>query len=89
MSKHTKITIETSSLMILRGRNSRRTWCPVCQAKGEVIALEEVGIISNLERSALEEWLNSGELHRLEAADGLTLICLNSLLAYVRKTKAT
>jgi hypothetical protein len=34
-------------------------------------------------------WLNSGELHRPQAADGSTLICLNSLLAYVQKTKAT
>jgi hypothetical protein len=89
MSKHTKITIETSSLMILRDRNSRRTWCSLCEAEGEVIALEDVGIISNLERSALEEWLNSGELHGPQAADGSMLICLNSLLAYVRKRKAT
>jgi hypothetical protein len=88
MTKRT-ITIETSSLMMLRGRSSRRTWCPVCQAEGEVIALEDVGVISNLERTALEEWLNSGELHRPEAADGSTLICLNSLLTYVHKTKAT
>jgi len=28
-----------------------------------MIALENAGVISNLERRALEEWLNSGELH--------------------------
>jgi hypothetical protein len=87
MSKQTRITIETESLLILRGRNSRRAWCPQCAAQGEVIALEEVGIISNLDRSAFEEWVNSGDLHRSETPSGSTLICLNSLLARVQKTK--
>jgi hypothetical protein len=84
MVKKTKITIETDSLLILQGRSSRRAWCPRCAAEGEMIALEDAGVISNLERAALEEWLNSGELHRSRATDGSTLICLNSLLARVR-----
>jgi hypothetical protein len=55
-------------------------------AEADMIALDEVGVISNLERPALEEWLNSEELHRSRATDGSTLICLNSLLARVQKT---
>ena len=89
MAKETKITIETDSLLILRGRNSLRAWCPGCAADGEMIALESVGVISNLDRPALEAWLNSGELHRLEAADGSSLICLNSLLARVQNKKVS
>jgi hypothetical protein len=89
MAKQTKITIETDSLLILRGRNSRRAWGPLCAAEGEMIALENVGVISNLDRPALEEWLNSGELHRSQAANGPELICLNSLLAHVQNTKAS
>jgi hypothetical protein len=87
MAKQTKITIETDSLLILRSRNSRRKWCPLCAADGEMIALENAGVISNLDRPALEEWLNSGNLHRSQAADGSVLICLNSLLARVQNTK--
>jgi hypothetical protein len=87
MSKQTRITIETESLLILRGRKSRRAWCPQCAADSEVIALEEVGVISNLDRSAFEQWINSGELHRSETPNGSTLICLNSLLARVQKPK--
>jgi Mg2+ and Co2+ transporter CorA len=89
MSKQTKITIETDSLLILRGQNSQCTWCPMCEAEREMIALENLGVISNLDRRALEEWLNSGEMHRVETADGSTLICLNSLLARVQNTKAS
>jgi len=87
MAKRTKITIETDSLLILRGRSSRRAWCPLCAIESEVIALDNVGVISNLEPPALEEWLNSEELHRSQAADGSVLICLNSLLARVQNTK--
>jgi hypothetical protein len=89
MAKQTTITIQSDSLLILQGRTSRRAWCPLCAAEGEMIALEDTGVISNLERGALEDWLNSGELHRSQAADGSTLICLNSLLARVRNTKSS
>jgi hypothetical protein len=86
MAKQTKITIETDSLLILRGRSSVRAWCPRCAAKVEMIAMKDVGVISNLDPHALEEWLHSEELHRLQAADGSPLTCLNSLLARVQKT---
>jgi hypothetical protein len=41
MSKQTRITIETESLLVLHGRTSRRIWCSQCVAEVEVIALEE------------------------------------------------
>jgi hypothetical protein len=85
--KMTKITIESDSLLILRGQSSTRAWCPQCGADVEMIALENVGVISNLDRTALEAWLNSGALHRSKADDGSALVCLNSLLARVRNTK--
>jgi hypothetical protein len=87
MAKQTTITVETDSLLILRGRSSRHGWCPRCEAEVETIALEDTGVITNLERPALEEWLNSEELHRLHAADGSAVTCLNSLIARVQKTK--
>ena len=88
MAKQTRISIETDSLLILRGRSSNRAWCEQCAAHTEMIALENVGVISNLDQPTLEEWLNSGELHRLQTADG-TLICLNSLLGQVQNKKTT
>jgi|SRR5215469_8792758 len=81
MAKQTTITIETSSLLILRSRNARGAWCPACGAEVEMIEL------SNPEMSAFGQWLDSGEVHRSEAPDGASLICLNSLLARVQTTK--
>jgi hypothetical protein len=87
MASQTRITIESDLLLIVRGRSSTRAWCRQCGADAEMIALESVGVISNLSRPAVEAWLNSGELHRSQAGDGSALVCLNSLLARVQNTK--
>ena len=86
MAKQKTIT-ETRSLLILQGQASERAWCPQCAAEIGVIALQEIGVVSNLDRQALEEWLNSGEIHRLQSTDGVPALCLNSLLARVLNTE--
>ena len=87
MAKQTKITIETESLLVLRGRIEMRAWCPQCATEGEMIPIEGVGVISNLGPSEVEAWLESEVIHRSQAADGSQLICLNSLFKRVQKTK--
>ncbi len=89
MAQQTTITIETDSLLILRGQTSNRAWCPLCAAEGEMIEVENLRVVSNLERIALEEWLNSPDLHRSQTPDGSALICLNSLLARVQNTRTS
>jgi hypothetical protein len=88
MTKQTTITIETNSLLILRGSSAVKAWCPYCAAESEMIGLTSLGVISNLDRSAVQEWLNSSEVHRSQAADGSPIVCLNSLLAHLGSTKS-
>jgi hypothetical protein len=85
MAKETKITIETDSLLILRGRSSLRAWCPDCGSEVEMIPLDSVGVISNLPPPEVEAWIQSEALHHTNAADGTPLICLNSMLKRVHK----
>ena len=87
MAKQTKITIETDSLLILRGRTLLRAWCHQCSGDTEMIPLEGVGVISNLLPSEVEAWIESEELHHSQSPDGGQLICLNSLLKRVQKSK--
>ena len=87
MAKRTEITIETDSLVVVRGRrNSALAWCSQCDAECETIPIEGLGVVSNLDPTEVESWLESEAIHRLQAADGARLICLNSLLKRVRKT---
>jgi hypothetical protein len=85
MSKETKITIETDSLLILRGRSSLRAWCPNCASKVEMIPIDGVGVISNLASTEVEAWIQSEDLHHTKAADGAPLICMNSMLKRIQK----
>jgi hypothetical protein len=85
MSKETKITIETDSLLIFRSRSSLRAWCPECGSEVEMIPLDGVGVISNLAPPEVEAWIQSEDLHHTNAADGAPLICLNSMLKRIQK----
>jgi len=77
--KQTTITIETTSLLILRAGNSKIMWCPACGAEMEMLELStgEISALGKLPR----------EVHRSDAPGGGALICLNSLLARVQTTK--
>ena len=88
MAKQTKITIETDSVLILHGRTLLRAWCHYCGAETEMVPLDSVGVISNLLPSEVEAWMESEDLHRSQATDGGTLICLNSLLKRVQRSKS-
>ena len=84
MAKQTRITVESDSLLILRGQSSMRAWCSRCAAEVDTILMEDTGVISDLDQPALEECLNSERLHQLQAADGSELTCMSSLLARSR-----
>jgi len=86
MAKQRTIT-ETRSLLIRQGQSSERAWCAQCAAESGLVALHGIGVVSNLDQQELEEWLNSGEIHRLQSADGSPAICLNSLLTLVLNTE--
>ncbi len=86
MAKHTRITIKTDSLLVLRGRKSLRAWCPQCGAEAEMISLDDVGVVSNLPPAEVQAWIESADLHHTKTPEGTALICLNSMLKRVRRT---
>jgi hypothetical protein len=86
MAKQMTLTVETDSLLIIRG-TARSGWCQRCATGVEILALQDFGSISDLERQALEGWLRTGGVHQVDSEDGSTLICLNSMFVRVRNTK--
>lgn len=87
MPRQTTVTIESESLLILRGRTRLLAWCPQCGAKEEMIALDDVGVISNLPIAEVQAWMESEDLHHTAGADGAPMICLNSMLKRVHQAK--
>jgi hypothetical protein len=86
MAKRIRITIETDSLLVIRGRKALSAWCPLCGAEAEMIPLNDVGVVSNLALAEVQAWMDSPDLHHTKTADGSVLICLNSMLKRVRRT---
>lgn len=86
MARKTTIRIETESLLVMRGHDLPRAWCPLCAAESKVIALDSIGVVSNLDQADVDAWLGSEQLHRW-ASDGAEFICLNSLLTRVQIKK--
>ena len=86
MAKRTRITIETDSLLVLRGPNQLRAWCPRCGAEAEMIPLNDLGVVSNLPLAEVQAWMEFPDLHHTTGADGVPLICLNSMLIRIRRT---
>ena len=87
MAKQVKITFETDSLLVLRGRMPLRAWCPECAAETEMIPLDDVGVVSNLPPAEVRTWMESEALHHTTSPDGAPMICLNSMLKRVRNAK--
>ena len=82
MARQTRITIRQDGLLIVRGRTSRRVWCPGCGAESEMITIDRPAVIVGTPSA-----FDSLDLHRVQAADGSPLICLKSLLGCVAKKK--
>jgi hypothetical protein len=85
VTKRTTITVATESLLVLRSRGAQRVWCSRCGAEVEIIA-PGIPLTSPLLRD-VRQLLESGQLHQFEAAGCSARLCLNLLLAFVRKTK--
>ena len=81
MAKFTRITIETDSLLVLRGRKSLRTWSLQCGVEAEMIPLKDVGVGLNLPPAAMEAGMDSPDLHHAKTVDDTALIRLDSSLS--------
>jgi hypothetical protein len=88
MTRKTTITIETSSIVVIRAGGLMDGWCSGCGTQVEMIPMDDLGAVTNLKVPMIEQWLNSGELHRFEGRDGSSAICLNSLVAHLAGGKS-
>ena len=78
--KTTRITIETESLLVLRRGKTIVTWCPVCCADVEAMALVGASLGDDIPSSLLSDWLAAGKLHSWRPDGAPAQICLTSLL---------
>ena len=78
--KRTEITIETDRILVLSRRKvSVVSWCLECRQRIKMFPVEEAATIARVSPRTIYRWIEAHEIHFLERADGLLLICPNSL----------
>lgn len=78
----TEITIETREVMVMKRRGSLfESWCRDCGEQTGMVRLEEAAL-AGVNLQAICRQLDAHKVHLVELADGVKLICLNSLLKY-------
>ncbi|MFL6228313.1 MAG: hypothetical protein ACJ741_06005 [Pyrinomonadaceae bacterium] len=80
MKRRTEITVEMHRLLLVGGRRvSAVGWCAGCGARARLLTAEEAARLSRVTPRDIYRRVETGQLHFIEAQDGLLLICQNSL----------
>ncbi|HYL63428.1 MAG TPA: hypothetical protein VE077_12485 [Candidatus Methylomirabilis sp.] len=82
VTKTTRITVETETLLVVRRAKAALAWCPDCRAEVDVITLDD-SRLTDPAAAQLRQWLEAGKLHLWQPAIGPAQICVTSLLQCV------
>ena len=77
--KRTEITIETERLLFISSPRKVVGWCAACDAESEMVPVDEAAILRRVDSRTIFRLVEAEQVHSSETANGLLLICLNSL----------
>jgi hypothetical protein len=77
--KRTEITIETDRMFSIRSQRMVVSWCVECDARVEVVPVDVAAMLRHVSSITIFHWVEEKHIHSSEDANGLLLICLNSL----------
>ncbi|MEW6207830.1 MAG: hypothetical protein AB1631_05645 [Acidobacteriota bacterium] len=78
--REARITIETERIFVLSRRGSAiERWCDGCGEQVFMLRPEEAAVLTGISTRAIYRLIEDGLIHFVETADGLLLVCLNSL----------
>jgi hypothetical protein len=77
--RRTEITIETDRMFYISSPRMVLSWCAACDAQVEMVPVDEAAILRHVNSRTIFHWVESAQVHSSETANGLLLICLNSL----------
>jgi hypothetical protein len=72
--------VETERILIVRHAEEVVEWCPFCNRQETIILLDNAAFCEPILAAQIQSWRQSGRLHVWPQENGLTWICLASLL---------
>ncbi len=74
------ITTETQRIFVIRRiSRSALAWCPGCAKPVKMVSPDEAAALLRVSSRAIYRCVEAEKLHFTETAEGLLVICLNSL----------
>ena len=78
--RRTRITIETDEIVVARRIVSPVTaWCEKCELETGMVTVTQAALLRHVDRSMIQNWVHTGQLHVLETPETGLLICIASL----------
>ncbi|MFN2532923.1 MAG: hypothetical protein ABR555_16665 [Pyrinomonadaceae bacterium] len=78
--KRTEITVETDRMLVVSSPKKVINWCGACGAHSEMVPVDEAALIARVDSRTIFHRIEAETVHSGETAQGLLLVCLNSLL---------
>ena len=78
--RRTEIVFERDRTIVYAGRYPQRTaWCEACRAEVQMITVFEAAKLAAVSTDTIHSVVNEGQVHGWPTAEGILLVCLNSL----------
>ena len=77
MKTRTEITVEMDRLIVV-SRARKTEWCGSCSRPVEMLSIDDAALLAHVNSLTIFRWAVEGELHSVESAEGLLLICPHS-----------
>jgi hypothetical protein len=79
--KKTEIIVEREQVLVLRRLDGQEPrWCVECAGQAQMVSVDEAALLTRLSARAIYRQVEASQLHFMETADGLLLVCIKSLL---------
>ena len=78
--KRTRITIETARVIVVSKPRRLLAWCAECDKEVDWVSLDEAARLSGASSRAVIQRIEDGALHSTETAEGILVVCPDSLL---------
>lgn len=77
-----EINIDRQRLVVLKRRGGAvAEWCGDCGEQVAMLTPDQAAVIANVSSRTIYRRVEAGEMHYTETAEGLLLVCANSLEA--------
>jgi len=84
-TKTTEITVERSDVFVVRRtKGTGGVWCEHCGARVRMVTPEQAARVTAASTRAIYRGVETGQVHFIETAEGLLLVCLASIEAEMK-----